>query len=109
VIQRQGESYALNRLKELLSDREVEYFVVGIPLRRNGKLMEEGSDILCYIESLRTYFGRDVITWDESFTTVEAEDALISSGVDRDGRKKVVDKVAAQIILQSYLDHKHNT
>jgi putative Holliday junction resolvase len=105
VIHRHGDSYGLKRLKKLLGDRKIEMFVVGVPLRENGELSEEGSKVLRYVESLKSYFDLEVITWDESYTTLEAERTLISSGLTREQRKKVIDKVSAQIILQSYLDH----
>ena len=105
VIRRHGDSYGLERLRELLGDRSVEYFVVGIPLRKNGSPSEESSEIVRYAESLKSFFGCEATTWDESFTTVEAEEVLINGGVRRERRKEIIDKVAAQIILQTYLDH----
>jgi putative Holliday junction resolvase len=108
VIQRHGESYGLKQLKELLGDRKIEIFVVGVPLRKNGELSDEGIEVLTYVESLKSYFKLEAVTWDESYTTVEAERTLISGGLTREQRKKVIDKLSAQIILQSYLDHTYN-
>ena len=108
VIERHGDSYGLKQLEKLLSDREIELFVVGVPLRNNGELSEKGGEVLSYVESLKSYFHLEAVTWDESYTTVEAERTLISGGLTREQRKKVIDKVSAQIILQSYLDHAYN-
>jgi putative Holliday junction resolvase len=105
VIRRHGDSYGLERLKKLLGDRRVEYFVVGIPLQKNGSLSEEGCEVVRYVAGLKSFFDCEAVTWDESFTTVEAEEFLIEGGVRRERRKEVIDKVAAQIILQTYLDH----
>ena len=107
VIYREGTSYGLKRLKSLLTDRVIESFVVGLPYRENGNLGEEGREVLQYAESLEDYFGVKVITWDERYTTIAADKILRSNELNREGRKKVIDMIAAQLILQSYLDHLH--
>jgi putative Holliday junction resolvase len=104
VIHRENKSYGLKKLKRLLNDREIESFVVGVPYRENGELGAEGLAVLEYIESLKEYFQVSVVTWDERYTSLIAESAMLSDDVSRKGRRAVIDKLAAQIILQSYLD-----
>jgi putative Holliday junction resolvase len=104
VVHRKNGSYGLKRLRKLLEDRNIGAFVVGLPYRENGEIGEEGTRVLQYCESLREYFNVDVKTWDERYTTLAAERMLVSSDVKRAGRKRVIDSISAQIILQSYLD-----
>jgi putative Holliday junction resolvase len=109
VIHRESGSYGLKKLKKLLEDRVVDAFVVGLPYRDNGTLGSGGEEILKYTQILGEYFGVDVITWDERYTTVFAEQTLIDANVKREERRHIVDKVAAQCILQSYIDHLHES
>ena len=104
VIHREGKSFGIKKLKRLLSDREIESIVVGVPYRENGELLNESHEVFSYIESLKEHFQVPVLTWDERYSTIIAENAMLSADISREGRKAVIDKVAAQIILQSYLD-----
>lgn len=108
VIHRENKSYGLNKLKRLLDDKDIDSFVVGVPYRENGELGAEGLEVLEYIKSLKEYFQVSVITWDERYTSMIAESAMLSDDVSRKGRRAVIDKIAAQIILQSYLDSLHS-
>ena len=96
---------AVKKLKKLLEDREIESFVVGLPIREDGDIDEKGAQVLKYVDSLSQFFEREVHTWDERYTTAIAEQSLLADNISRSGRKDVVDKIAAQLILQSYLDH----
>ncbi len=109
TIKRENNSYGFKKLKKIIGDKPVEAFVVGIPYRENGTLGTHGVKVLNYIESLKNYFHIDVVSWDERYTTVIAEDVLLADNVKRSERKRVVDKLAAQQILQSYLDHVNST
>ena len=62
--------------------------------------------MLAFVEALRGAVKLPVVTWDERFSTVAAEHALIEGGVSRERRKGLVDKVAAVLILQNYLDYR---
>jgi len=95
----------LKKVLLFLENYEIEQLIVGIPLNQDG---EEGSDaekIKQYIALLREKVNFPVIEWDERFTTVQAERSLISANISRKNRKQVIDKIAASIMLQSYLDH----
>jgi putative Holliday junction resolvase len=94
----------LKKIKQLIEDHEVAEVVVGLPLNQFG---EEGQDALSirrYITVLRESLEIPIIEWDERFTTLQAERSLLEADVSRKNRKKVIDQVAACMILQSYLD-----
>jgi putative Holliday junction resolvase len=107
VIKRVNKSYCFNKINKLLSDKDVDAFIVGLPVRSNGKYGKEVESIRNYVESLKNYFSYEVILWDERYTSVVAEKYLIQADMRRKERKEVIDEVAAQIILQSYLDYLH--
>jgi len=109
VIKRENNSYGFKKLKKIIGEKPVEAFVVGIPYRENGTLGSQSEKVLDYIESLKKYFHTDVISWDERYTTVIAKGVLLSDNMKRSERKRVIDKLAAQQILQSYLDHINST
>ncbi|MBN2323066.1 MAG: Holliday junction resolvase RuvX [Spirochaetes bacterium] len=106
VIVREKGSFGFKKLKNLLGDRVVEGFVVGLPIRTNGTLGVEAEKTEEYIESLSVYFHKKAVSWDERYTTMIAANVLTEGGRLKD-RNKVIDKIAAQIILQSYLDRTH--
>ena len=86
------------RIEELVKEYNVEKIVLGLPKNMNNTVGERGEDTLVR----RT--GLEVILWDERLTTVASEKVLMESGVRRENRKKVIDQIAASMILQGYLD-----
>ena len=83
--------------------------VVGLPLRTDGKKSEAAEKILLLIEELKSeYPDKNFETWDERFTTVIAQQTLISADVSRKKRRKTVDKIAAVLILESWLENKNS-
>ena len=108
VVERERGSYGFRRIEKILEDRDIELFVVGLPKRSDGVVGKEEQKVLVYIESLKEYFHKEVATWDERYTTVIAQKALQEGSQSAEKHKKSIDKVAAQIILQSYLDYINN-
>ncbi|MDA8211249.1 MAG: Holliday junction resolvase RuvX [Clostridia bacterium] len=105
VIRRRGkEAEDFRRLSELISQWEVERIVVGLPKNMNGTIGPRAEKVLEFTGRLAEATGLPVETWDERLSTVVAEKALIQADVSRGKRKKVVDKLAAVIILQGWLD-----
>jgi putative Holliday junction resolvase len=104
VVQRSESSFGIKKLMRILKGRDVDSFVVGVPYREDGASVRETHEVFSYIESLREHFNVPVYTWDERYSTMIAEHTMISAHVSREGRKAVIDKVAAQVILQSWLD-----
>lgn len=96
----------LKRIKELVQEWNVEEIVVGYPKNMNGTVGPRGEACREYAEYLRKKLSLPVHLWDERLSTVAAERVLISADVTRKKRKKVIDKMAAVMILQGYLDSK---
>ena len=95
---------ATSRVVELVRERNVEHVVVGIPKRMNGQIGTAATEALEFVEKLRAVLPCPVVTWDERLTTVAAHRALRDAGKKTRHTRGYVDQVAAQIILQSYLD-----
>ncbi len=97
----------LRRIAGLAQEKQADTFVVGLPLNMDGTEGEKVAEIRAFAEALSRYTDLKIVFQDERLSTVSAEKALIESGMRREKRKKVIDKVAATIILQSYLDRFH--
>jgi putative Holliday junction resolvase len=92
------------RIAELIKQYEVESIVVGLPKNMNGTVGPSGEYCIAFAENLKQTLSLPVQLWDERLTTVSAERALLEADVSRRKRKLVIDKMAAAILLQSYLD-----
>lgn len=106
-IDEEKEQYGLERLAELVKEHEVSSFVVGYPKNMNNTVGPRGEASENYAELLREQFGLPVVLWDERLSTMAAERMLIEADVSRAKRKRVIDKMAAVMILQGYLDSKN--
>jgi putative Holliday junction resolvase len=95
---------ATSRVVELVRERNVEHVVVGIPKRMNGQIGTAATEALEFVEKLRAVLPCPVVTWDERLTTVAAHRALRDAGKKTRHTRGYIDQVAAQMILQSYLD-----
>ncbi|MTI84205.1 MAG: Holliday junction resolvase RuvX [Firmicutes bacterium] len=105
VIRRTGGfAQDLKRLKELVREQEVTKIVVGLPRNMNGTIGPQGEKVMEFINEIEEGLGLPVETWDERLTTVQAERLLISADMSRAKRRKVIDKMAASLILQGFLD-----
>lgn len=93
-----------NRLDEVVYNRHVDAFVLGNPLNLDGSTSTRSKITLEFKKLLEEKYKKEVIMQDERLSTVEAERMLISNDTKRKNRKKVIDKIAATIILQGYLD-----
>ena len=91
-------------VRALVEQTEAVRVVVGVPFNREGKPGPQAEKVLRFVEQLRGALNVEVVTQDERFTTAAAERMLIAANVRRKDRKQVIDKVAAQHILQTYLD-----
>lgn len=91
---------------DLANAHEVSLFVSGLPLGLDASENEQTAKTRAFIDELSKHTSIPVKYMDERFTTLSAERVLIQGNVRRENRKKVIDKVAATIILQNYLDSK---
>ncbi|WP_413382190.1 Holliday junction resolvase RuvX [Alkalihalobacillus sp. 1P02AB] len=97
----------IKSVSELVQKHEVTAIVVGLPKNMNGTIGPSGEMCQAFAQQLENEIeGIQVKLWDERLTTVAAERMLISADVSRKKRKQVIDKMAAVLILQGYLDHK---
>lgn len=108
-IDEENEVFGLERVGELIKQYEVSKIVVGLPKNMNNSIGPRAEASLTYGKMLTESFQLPVEFQDERLTTVQAERMLIEEGnTSRKKRKKVIDKVAAVMILQNYLDGHHN-
>lgn len=99
----------LSRIEILIVEYEIETIVLGYPKNMDDTIGERAVKTEEFMAMLERRTGLPVILWDERLTTIEANEILKESGIRRENRKKVIDKIAAQIILQSYLDSIYGT
>lgn len=100
------EEFGMDRLGELISQYEVSEIVVGYPKNMNNSIGPRAEASERFAALLKEVYAIPVVLWDERLTTAAAEKMLISADVSRKNRKKVIDKMAAVMILQGYLDFK---
>lgn len=103
-IDEEKNTFRLDRIKELAEEYEVSKVVVGLPKNMNNTIGPRGEASQAYGELVRTELGLPVVFWDERLSTMAAERVLLEADVSRKKRKKVIDKMAASMILQGFLD-----
>lgn len=96
------------RIEELIEELNISSIVVGLPLNMDGSESVRSAMCRDFAANVERRTGLPVIMWDERLTTVQAEEILIESGVARQDRKKYIDKIAAQIILEDYVLNSRN-
>lgn len=92
------------KIIQLIKDWEIEKIVVGLPRNMNGTYGPQAQKVKDFITELTDQYSLDVVYWDERLTTVAAQKTLLEGNVSRKKRKQVVDKLAAVMILQGFLD-----
>ena len=95
---------AIGRIAELVQKRNIDRVVVGVPKLMGGKMGAAADEVLRFVKKLQATLSCQVVTWDERLTTVAAQRALQESGKKTRQSRAYIDQVAAQIILQGYLD-----
>ena len=104
-INEEAKEFGFDRLGELVKEYQVDKFVVGLPKNMNNPEGPRVEASKAYGDKIKEIFNLPVDYQDERLTTVQAERMLVEQAdVSRDKRKKVIDKLAAQLILQNYLD-----
>lgn len=94
----------LPQIKEIVDTYQVGVLVLGFPKNMNNSIGDRGLTTLMFQEKLEAYLGLEVVMQDERLSTVEATNYMIAADLSRRKRKKKVDSLAANIILQTYLD-----
>ena len=96
----------IQALKKIAIDNEVSLIVIGLPLNMDGTLSKQTEAVLEFSRAVQEKIGLPVDNYDERLTSKEAESALILENLSRRKRKQKIDKVAACLILQNYLEYK---
>ena len=98
-----------SRIAKIVHDKNVDHVVAGVPRQMDGQVGIAATEVLQFVEKLRAILPCPVVTWDERLTTVAAHRALREAGKKTRQTRGYVDQVAAQMILQTYLDSRaHN-
>ena len=108
VIRYENEEELFNSLDKIVLERKVDAFVLGNPKNLDGSLSKRSEITLEFKSKLENRYNKEIIMQDERLSTVEAERLLISNDTRRKNRKKVIDKLAATIILESFLNRRNN-
>ncbi|MBT3181005.1 MAG: Holliday junction resolvase RuvX [Deltaproteobacteria bacterium] len=109
VIERKGNKKDMERICEICREWEAEKIVAGLPLNEEGEIGPAAKKIQGFVDKLKVHLEGakldiDVEMWDERYSTAIAEERLIEADVSRKKRKRVIDKMAATVILQDYLE-----
>jgi putative Holliday junction resolvase len=93
-----------SRISKIVDERNVDHIVAGVPRQMDGQIGTAATEVLEFVEKLRGMLPCPVVTWDERLTTAAAQRALRDAGKNTRETRGYIDQVAAQMILQSYLD-----
>ena len=103
-INEDEEEFGLDRVAELVKEHDAGGFVLGLPKNMNNTEGERVSKTIDFKSNLERRTGLAVELWDERLTTVAADRIMMEAGIRREHRKDYVDMIAAELILQGYLD-----
>ena len=104
TLKRKSMEDDLREISTLIRQFEIDTIVVGLPKNMNGTLGEQAQNVIGWMEVLKDQTKLPVVAWDERLSTVGANKVLLEADLSRRKRKKVIDKLAAVLILQGYLD-----
>jgi putative holliday junction resolvase len=106
-IDEEKNKFGFDEIGQLIKEYGISHVVIGLPKNMNGSIGPRGEASKRYAEEIENQFSVSTILWDERLTTMAAERVLLEADVSRKKRKKVIDKMAAMMILQGYLDSKN--
>lgn len=95
-------------LDNIIKIFNIEKIVIGLPKNMNGTLGSQAKKILKWIDEFKSHTNLPIETWDERLSTLEASKILLKADLSRKKRKRVIDKLAAVVILQGYIDRLRN-
>jgi putative Holliday junction resolvase len=105
VIENMKFSEILDILKKIVTDRNICTIVVGDPINMDGSIGPKSQSSRSFIKNLSKELDIPILLWDERLTTVSAERSLLEADISRKKRQQIIDKIAASIILQNFLDY----
>ncbi len=94
----------LSKIKKIIAENDISEIVVGLPLNMNGTYSAKTTEAVAFVNDLAKITDVPIKTWDERLTSIQAERALLEADMSRRKRRNLSDKLAAQIILQNYMD-----
>jgi putative holliday junction resolvase len=103
-INEEKQEFGFEELGQLIKEYQVDSVVIGLPKNMNGSIGPRGEASQQFAAEVERRFHVPTVLWDERLTTMAAERVLLEADVSRKKRKKVIDKMAAVMILQGYLD-----
>lgn len=103
-IDRTGTKSAIGTIVELVHLHDVELIIAGLPYSLDGTMGPQAHRIKYFLTKISEQIDIPIETWDESYTTLAAEEKMAEAGIRKDKRKKQIDAAAAALILQEYLD-----
>lgn len=111
VIERRGLKKDFSRIIELCSEHGATKIIVGLPLDQDNRIGTSAKKVLTFVETLKAalaaaHLDIPIETWDERYSTAEAEELMIGADASRKKRRRHIDKVAAALILREYMEHK---
>ena len=104
TLKRKSMEEDFKEMAAIIRQFEIEKIIVGLPKNMDGTLGKQAEKVLKWMEALKDKIQISVATWDERLSTVGASKVLLEADLSRRKRKRVIDKVAAVLILQGYLD-----
>lgn len=103
-INEEKQEFGFEEIGQLIKEYQVDTVVIGLPKNMNGTIGPRGEASKQFADEVESRFHVPTVLWDERLTTMAAERVLLEADVSRKKRKKVIDKMAAVMILQGYLD-----
>lgn len=107
VFERKNVSFDFSIILDIIDSFQIGEIIVGLPFNMNGSIGPQAQKVLVFIDKLKHKVQVPINHWDERLSSCAAEKTLIEANVKRKKRKKIIDKMAAQYILQGYLDYKY--
>ena len=107
-IRRKSKEEDFEEIIRIIDQFKIGKIVVGLPKNMNGTLGKQAEMVLQWIKAISEKVDLPIVTWDERFSTVEASRVLLEADLSRKKRKKTIDKLAAVIILQGYIEKDRN-
>ena len=108
TIRRTSSAEDLRELTGIIRQFDIKKIVVGLPKNMDGSIGKQAENVFRWIKSYQGKMALPIVTWDERLSTVGASRILLEADLSRQKRKGVIDKLAAVLILQGYLDHTRN-
>jgi len=106
TIENRNNKQVVQELQKIIKEKNISEVVVGLPRSMRGTIEFKAKETIKFVDRLRGKIGIPVSTWDERLTTAAAEKSMKQANLSRKKRRKRVDKIAAQLILQGFLDAK---